>query len=622
MRRKKSNISDIEVVNMTIFEYGEYEIKYNKPDNLVEMFEISAAKYPNNLLIGEKDAAGEYQWVTYGQIAKRIDNLRAGLAGLGLKAGEAAGIVANNRKDWLVGEIATQGLGAAWVPMYEKELLNTWKYIIKDAAVKILFVSKPEIYEKIKDFPKEIPTLKHIYIIDSTGENTMASLEAKGAAKPVPAIHPKPSDIAVLIYTSGTTGEPKGVLLSHGNLSSNVIAGSAWFPILTEKSRSISMLPWAHSFGITAELHAFTSKGASIGIMGSIETLVEDMPKVQPTFMITVPRIFNKVYNGVNAKMKEEGGIKLTLFNMALAAAKAKRETGKASFKYKLLDKVVFKKIRAKFGGMLEAAVTGSAPMNIDIAKFFIDIGIPTYDAYGMSETSPAITMNSPLMGNKLGSVGKPVIQTKVVIDRSRTGEDAEDGEILCFGPQCMVGYHNKPDKTKEVIVEMNGMRGVRTGDRGRLDDDGFLYITGRFKEEYKLENGKYVHPESLELEMKVLPWVLNCVVYGAGKEYNVALVVPDLKLLQHMADELNLSVKAEELFDTSNPAAQKFEELLSLELQNHLKKTFGGYEIPRKFAFIKEDFSLENGMLTQTMKLKRRVVMEKYEAMLEALYK
>jgi long-chain acyl-CoA synthetase len=606
---------------MTIFEYGEYKIVYDKPDNLVEMFENSAKKYPNNLLIGEKDATGVYQWVTYSQIAERVNNLRAGLASLGLKAGEKAGIIANNRKEWLVGEIATQGLGAAWVPMYEKELLATWKYIIKDAAVKILIVSKPEIYEKIKDFPKDIPTLKHIFIIDSTGDNSMAALEKKGAEKPIAAIYPKPTDIAVLIYTSGTTGEPKGVLLSHGNLSSNIIAGTAWFPILTEKSRSISMLPWAHSFGITAELHAFVSKGASVGIMGSVETLIEDMPKIQPTFMITVPRIFNKVYNGVQAKMKEAGGLKYKLFLMALAAAKIKRETGVAGFKYHLLDKVVFKKIRARFGGMLEAAITGSAPMNIEIAKFFIDIGIPTYDAYGMSETSPAITMNSPLMGNRLGSVGKPVMYTKLVIDRSRTGEDSEDGEILCFGPQCMVGYHNKPDKTAEVIVEMNGMRGVRTGDRGRLDDEGFLFITGRFKEEYKLENGKYVHPDSIELEIKVLPWVLNTFIYGAGKEYNVAIIVPELTVLQKLADELNLSVKAEELFDGQNPAGVKLQELLGLELQNHLKKTFGGYEIPRKFLFIKEDFSLENGMLTQTMKLKRRVVLEKYGPALEKLY-
>jgi long-chain acyl-CoA synthetase len=606
---------------MAIFEYGEYSNVYDAPDNLVDIFENSVSRYASNLLIGEKDGAGVYQWVTYSQIGARVNNLRAGLSAIGIKAGDTVGIIANNRKEWLIGEMATQGLGAAYVPMYEKELVSMWNYIIKDAAIKVLFVSKPDVLEKVKNFPAEIPTLKHIFLIEGTGENSMEALEKKGAGKPVPSIKPKPTDVAVLIYTSGTTGEPKGVLLSHGNLAENVKGGLTWFPNLTEKSRCISMLPWAHSFGITADLHGFVLRGGSIGIMGSVETLIDDLLKIQPSFMITVPRIFNKVYNGVWAKMREEGGLKLKLFEAALAAAKLKRETGKVSLKYKILDKIVLKKIRARFGGQLANAVTGSAPMNVEIAKFFIDVGIPTYDAYGLSETSPAITINSPLMGNRLGSVGKPILKTKVVIDRSRTGEAGDDGEIICFGPQCMIGYHNKPEKTKEVIVEMNGMRGVRTGDRGRLDDEGFLFITGRFKEEYKLANGKYIHPESLELEMKVLPWILNAVVTGAGHEYNVALIVPDLKLLEHLAAGMKLTVKPKDLFDSSNPEAGKFKELLTAEVQNHLKKTFGSYEIPQKFEFVLEDFTVDNGMLTQTMKLKRQVVMDKYGDKLEKLY-
>ena len=607
---------------MAIFEYGEYSNTYEAPDNLVDFFESSASKYANNPLIGEKDAAGVYQWVTYAQIAERANNLRAGMAAMGVGVGDTVGIIAQNRKEWLIAEIATQGLGAAFVPMYEKELVSMWKYIIKDASIKVMLVSRADILEKIKDFPAEIPTLKHIYLIEGTGENTMAALEKKGAAKPVPSRKPKYSEVAVLIYTSGTTGEPKGVLLSHGNMAENVKAGLAWFPNLTEKSRCISMLPWAHSFGITADLHAFILRGASIGIMGSVETLIDDLPKIQPTFMITVPRIFNRVYNGVWAKMREEGGLKLKLFEAALEAAKQKRETGKASLKYKILDKIVLAKIRARFGGRLENAVTGSAQMNVEIAKFFIDVGIPTYDAYGLSETSPAITINSPLMGNRLGTVGKPINKTKVVIDRSRTGDTGDDGEILCFGPQCMIGYHNKPEQTKEVIVEMNGMRGVRTGDRGRLDEDGFLYITGRFKEEYKLANGKYIHPDTIEREMKILPWILNAVITGAGHEYNVGLIVPDMNLLKQKAEQMNLSVDPKAIFDSSNPAGQKFKERLTEEVQNHLKKTVGSYEIPRKFQFVMEDFTLDNGMLTQTMKLKRRVVMDKYGDVLESLYK
>ena len=607
---------------MAIFDYGEYNNVYDPPDNLVDLFEQSATKYGNNLFIGEKDVAGVYQWVTYSQIATRINHLRAGLFAAGVRAGDRVGIIANNRKEWFIGEIAVQGLGAAYVPMYEKELVSMWTYIIKDAGVKVLLVSRQEILEKVKDLPAEIPTFEKIFLIEGTGGNTMAALEQKGAEAPVPSVKPRPTDVALLIYTSGTTGDPKGVLLSHGNLAENVKAGLAWFPNLTEKSRCISMLPWAHSFGITADLHAFMIRGGSIGIMGSVETLIGDLPKIQPSFMTTVPRIFNKVYNGIWAKMREEGGLKLTLFEAALAASKMRRETGKTSLKYKVLDKIVLKKIRDRFGGCLENAVTGSAPMNVEIAKFFIDVGIPTYDAYGLSDTSPAVTINSPLMGNRLGSVGKPINKTKVVIDRSRTGEDSDDGEIICFGPQCMIGYHNKPAQTKEVIVERDGMRGVRTGDRGRLDDDGFLYITGRFKEEYKLANGKYVHPETIELEIKVLPWVLNAVVAGAGQEYNVGLIVPDMKLLEHLAAELRLSVEPKDLFDPTNPAGRKFKDLLTAEVQNHLRKSIGSYEIPRKFSFILDDLTLDNGMLTQTMKLKRRVVMEKYGDMLGSLYK
>jgi long-chain acyl-CoA synthetase len=606
---------------MAIFEYGEYSNVYDPPDNLVDIFENSVSQYANNSFIGEKDSDGVYQWVTYKQVATRVNNLRAGLSAIGVKAGDTVGIIASNRKEWFIGEQATQGLGAAYVPMYEKELLSMWDYIVKDAAIKVLFVSKPEILEKVKDFPAKIPTLKQIILIEGSGENSMEALEKKGAARPVPSIKPKHSNVAVLIYTSGTTGEPKGVLLSHGNLAENSKAGCAWFPNVTEKTRSINILPWAHSYGITVDLHNVILVGASVGIMGSVETLIDDLPKVQPAFMAAGRRIFNKVYNGVWAKMREEGGLKLKLFEAALAAAKLKRETGKVSLKYKILDKIVLKKIRARFGGRLESANTGSATMNVEIAKFFIDVGIPTYDGYGLSETAPVITANSPLMGNRLGSVGKPLNKTKVVIDRSRTGMDSEDGEIICFGPQCMIGYHNKPEQTKEVIVEMNGMRGVRTGDRGRLDDDGFLYITGRFKQEYKLANGKYIHPETVEQDMKLLPWILNAVITGAGHDYNVALIVPDLKLLEHLAAEMKLSVKPKDLFDPSNPDGRKFKDLLATKVQTHLKKTLGGYEIPQKFEFILEDFTVDNGMLTQTMKLKRQVVMEKYGDKLEKLY-
>lgn len=357
--------------------------------------------------------------------------------------------------------------------------------------------------------------------------------------------------------------------------------------------------------------------GGATGIMGAVETVVDDMGKVRPTILIAVPRVFNKVYSGIHNTMIEKGGLAQFLFNTAKKEAEKKRITGKASIKLKILDKLVFSKIRDRFGGRLKEAITGSAAMNPEIAQFFIDIGIPTYDCYGLTETTPAMTINSPA-GHRLGSVGRAIDKVTVVIDKSMVGEDSEDGEILCFGPNVMQGYHNKPEKTAEVTVSDPKLGiGFRTGDRGRLDEDGFLFITGRFKEEYKLENGKYVHPVSLEEDIKLNSYVINAMLYGDGKPYNVCLVVPDFDALKPIYDEMGLGDKSPEDLIKE----ERVQDFIKTEITNHLKKTYGGYEIPKKFIFLPKDFSIENGMLTQTMKLKRRNVYEKYLDQLEALY-
>ncbi|MEZ4566131.1 MAG: AMP-binding protein [Desulfobacterales bacterium] len=304
--------------------------------------------------------------------------------------------------------------------------------------------------------------------------------------------------------------------------------------------------------------------------------------KVRPTMLIAVPRVFNKVYASIHNMMREKGGLAEKLFNAAKQEAEKKRKTGKSSLKLKILDKVVFGKIRARFGGRLKEAVTGSAAMNPEIAQFFIDIGIPTYDCYGLTETTPAMTMNSPA-ANKLGTVGRPIEKVTVEIDKSLTGEDSDDGEIICYGPNVMQGYHNKPEKTAEVIVNDPKLgRGFRTIDRGRLDEDGFLHITGRFKEEYKLENGKYVHPASLEEDIKLNDYALNAMLYGDGKPYNVALVVPDFDALKPVAEKMNLGGKSPEALIKD----KKIQDFISQEITAHLRKTYGGYEIPKKFIF------------------------------------
>jgi long-chain acyl-CoA synthetase len=597
-----------------------YPYELEKPDNLVEFLERSVAKYPDHPLFGTKNVSGTYDWVTYREVGRRVDNLRGGLTRQGIGKGDAVGLIANNRVEWAVAAFAAYGLGARFIPMYESELLHVWEYIITDSAVKVLLVSKQEIYDKIKNFTGKIPTLQKIFVIDATGPGTMTELESVGQENPMPSLHPNPDDIAVLIYTSGTTGDPKGVLLSHGNFTSNSHAGRKFYPELNANSRTLSILPWAHSFGQTAELYTMIQLGGSIGFMEKPTTIVSDMAQVRPTFLIAVPRVFNKIYDTLWSKMNEMGGFKKSLFVMGVESAKKRRELAKqgqsdfmTNLKFKIADQLVFHKIRDMFGGRMLGSMTGSAAMNKEISLFFFDMGIPLYDCYGMTETSPAITMNGSV-AFKFGTVGRPIEKVKVVIDRSVVEEGAEDGEIICYGPNVMKGYHNKPEQTKEVMTTDGG---VRTGDRGRLDEDGYLYITGRIKEQFKVENGKFVFPASLEEDICLVPAVQNAVIYGDNRPYTICLIVPDFFVLEKYAEKHNLPADIKTLIQRKD-----VQDMMANEITSSLKGKYGSYEIPKKFLFVTEIFTLENGMLTQTMKLKRRVVLTKYMDQIEALYK
>lgn len=590
---------------------------YKHPTNLVDLFEDTVKKFPNRPWIGEQNAEGEYEWTSYKEASDRIDHLRAGLAEIGIGKDDSVGLIIDNSLEWAIIAFATYGLGARLVPMYQKELEKIWRYIVEDSNVKVLFVADKGILEKTKHYKDEIETLENIYIIrgEKEGKNTMSALEELGSENSISSVKPHWSDIACLIYTSGTTGDPKGVLLSHGNFTTNVRAAHAGFPDTNKEDVSFGILPWAHSFGQTGELYHETYFGGSVGLMKSVDSLTTDIVKVKPTILVAVPRIFNKVYAGIHNKLEEEG--KGHLLEMAKQAAAKKRNGEKRGLKERLITWIVFKKIRKLFGGRLRYAITGSAVMNPEIAQFFIDVGIPTFDCYGLTETTPALTMNTPTE-NKLGTVGKAIKDVTVVIDKSRVGEDSEDGEIICFGPNVMQGYYNKPNKTAEVIVEDEDLgRGVRTGDRGRLDENGFLYITGRFKEEYKLENGKYVHPASIEGELKLVPYIANAFVYGDGKPYNVGIIFPDFAFLEKYAIDNDIDFNENKALINN----QKVQEFLGKEAIKQLQGNFGGYEIPKKWLFIDEDFTVENGMLTQTMKLKRRNVLKNYGDQIKTLY-
>jgi len=592
---------------------------YDKPDNLVELIEDSISRFADQPMFGTPDAHGDYTWATYGEVGARIDALRSGLPQLGIGAGDAVGVIVNNCVEWAITAFASFGLGARFIPMYPNELVQVWQHIIKDAGIKVLLVANEEILQKVQDFRAEIPDLQHLIIIQGSGGDTMVELEAKGRKNPVPSIHPKPEDIAVLIYTSGTTGAPKGVLLSHGNFTSNVIAARVLFPQLDSESRSLSILPWAHSYGQTAELYTFTSMGASIGFIRDVTTMAEDLVKAAPTFLIAVPRVFNKIYDGMWTKINAAGGLARKLFVMGLDAAaqcRSLEKHGQSTFwpalKYKLIDAIVFKKIRQRFGGRLQASLTASAMMNLKVQQFFNDIGLPVYDCYGLTETSPAVTMNCP-EAKKPGSVGRPIDKVRVEIDNSASPDGSEDGEVVVYGPNVMQGYHNQPEATREVITSDGGFR---TGDLGRLDEEGFLFITGRIKEQYKLENGKYVFPVALEEEIQLAPWVENALIYGEGRHHNICIVVPDLLQLEPWARKHGLSGSPQKLIE--HPDVRT---LIETSIMDHLKGKFGGYEIPRKFIVVSEAFSVDNGLLTQTLKLKRRKVIERYNVKIEEAY-
>ncbi|PKN52681.1 MAG: long-chain fatty acid--CoA ligase [Deltaproteobacteria bacterium HGW-Deltaproteobacteria-13] len=590
----------------------------DKPDNVVEILEQSVAKFPKRPFLGTKNKQKQYDWTTYEDFGKRVDNVRSGLQQLGIQKDDAVGIISNNSEDWAVCFFASSGLAARFVPMYEAELVQTWKYIIADANVKVLFIAKKEIYDKIKDFTTSLPALKKVIIIEGEGPDTLAELEKKGAAMKVKSVRPDHTTICILIYTSGTTGDPKGVLLCQHNITSNANATVAAYPNVNENDCSLSILPWAHVYGL-GELITFCRLGASVGLAEKASTVVEDIMLVKPTFLTAVPTIFNRVYDGLWTKMNEEGGLPKKLFVMGVESAKKKRELaaeGKSCFmtnlKFKIADAMVFSKVREKLGGRLKGSMTGSAAMNVDISHFFWDIGIPLYDAYGLTETSPGVSLNGPTK-YKLGSVGPIMKNYKVVIDKSMVDPDAKDGEVVVYGPNVMQGYHNKPEATKAVMTPDGGFR---TGDRGRLDEDGFLFITGRLKEQYKLENGKYVFPAAIEEDIRLNHYIENAMIYGEGRAYNVCIVIPDFVALGKWAEKNNLPKEPAQLVQRD-----EMKSFLTNEILNSIKGKYGGYEIPKKFIFLGEPFSLQNGTLTQTMKLKRRVVSERLKNQIDALY-
>ena len=581
--------------------------------NLVELYQRACAQYADREILGAKKD-GKWQWLTYRQFRGLVDDARAGLASLGIEPGDRVAYIGDNSVEWAVAAYATYGLAACFVPMYQAQRPSEWQFILQDCAARAVFVANDATFDAIGAMRASLPELRHVIGL-SRPEGATGSwrdLLAAGAARPVPARSPDPQAVAGFIYTSGTTGKPKGARLSHRNITSNIEAIHQLYDF-SPNERYLSFLPWAHSYGQTVELHSVFSWGTSLAINDELPKLLSNLVEVKPTVLVAVPRIFNRIYDAVTHELgtRPELVQKIVQHGLAQALKRTRGEPMSALDKLELAldDKLIFQKIRDKFGGRLRYAFTGSASISRHVIEFIDALGIEVYEGYGLTETSPVVTTNSP-GHRKFGSVGRVLPGVRVEIDTSVT-DDHKSGEIIVYGPNVMLGYHNRPEENAAAMMPDGGLR---TGDLGYLDADGYLYITGRIKEQYKLENGKYVMPSALEETLKLSPFISNVMIHGDGRPYNVALVVPDAQAVRGWAQKQGLTLPENICTD------DRVRDLVVSEIAR-LSEDFKGFEKPRAVTLVGEDFTIGNGLLTPTLKLKRRDVLSRHGNLIDDLY-
>ncbi len=581
--------------------------------NLVELYQRACAQYADREILGAKKE-GKWQWLTYRQFRGLVDDARAGLAGLGIEPGDRVAFIGDNSVEWAVAAYATYGLAAAFVPMYQAQRPSEWQFILQDCSARAVIVANEATYDAIGGMRASLPELRHVIGVTRPdgAPGSWRSLLAAGAARPVPARSPDPQSVAGFIYTSGTTGKPKGVRLSHRNITSNIEAIHQLYDF-SPSDRYLSFLPWAHCYGQTVELHMMFSWGTSLAINDELPRLLANMAEVKPTVLVAVPRIFNRIYDAVTREFASRPELvqKIVQHGLAQALKRTRGEPMTALDKLELAldDRLIFQKIRDKFGGRLRYAFTGSASISRHVMEFIDALGIEVYEGYGLTETSPVATTNSP-GHRKFGSVGRVLPGVRVEIDTSVT-DDHKTGEILVYGPNVMLGYHNRPDENAAAMMPDGGLR---TGDLGYLDADGYLYVTGRIKEQYKLENGKYVMPSALEETLKLSPFIANVMIHGDGRPYNVALVVPDAQAVRGWAQKQGLTLPDDVCTD------DRVRELVVSEIER-LSGDFKSFEKPRAVALVSEDFTIGNGLLTPTLKLKRREALARHGKIIDELY-
>ncbi len=582
--------------------------------NLVELFQHAVHSYADRQAFGVLKGK-EWVWTTYAELDQLVTQCRAGLALLGVGRGDRVGVIADNRLEWVIAAHATFQRRAIYVPMFEAQVDSELKYILADSGCKVCIVANSSVATRVGAIREDLLDLAHVVNMEGAPDDptSFTNLLARGAERAITGRTPSPTDVATLIYTSGTTGEPKGVRLTHGNLASNTAALSEMRDYGPDP-RTMAFLPWAHVFGGCVELNLAFALGASVAICKNADQLFEEMPRVRPTTLYAVPRIWQQIYQDIQRELAKETDMGRNMFEQGLRLRAKQARSERLSLSEKMLlnlsDKLVIGKLKAQLGGRLRLAFSGAAPLPAEVAEFLHAIGVTIHEGYGLTESSGSSTTN-PAGAVRFGSVGKPVPNTTITIDRAAySGDDPRQGEVIIHGPGVMAGYHNRPEDTAAALTADGGLR---TGDVGHLDDDGYLYITGRVKELYKLNSGRYVAPVPLEEKLKLSPFISNCMVYGSGQPYNVALIVADVPALAAY-----FGGDARPVQDLlSEPRTRRlFEE----EIHKH-SRDFRTFELVRNFWIEMEPFTRENGMLTPTFKLRRDNVCKRYEGKLLSLY-
>jgi long-chain acyl-CoA synthetase len=570
---------------------------------------LQLKKYPKKDALAAKEN-GEWRLYSTQEYVDLANSFSKGLIAMGINPGDKIALISNNRPEWNIADIGILQVGAIGVPVYPTISENDYKFIFNDAEVKLCIVSDQDLYNKVIAVKAEIPTLQEVYSFNKLSDvKHWTEIIKAGAAIPQEEVEKRKeaiteNDLATIIYTSGTTGLPKGVMLSHKNIVSNTTACIERLPC-DENSSGLSFLPICHIYERMI-LYLYQIKGVSIYFAESLETIKDNIVEVRPHVFTAVPRLLEKVYDGIVTKGTEAGGIKAAIFRWALKLTESYEYGMKPGFMRKLADKLVYSKIRAKLGGRIEAVASGSAALQPRLARFFNAIGIPTFEGYGLTETSPVVSVNSKATGVVFGSVGRVLDGVQVKI--------AEDGEILTKGPNLMIGYYKRPDLTAEVI-DADGW--FHTGDIGEMKD-GFLKITDRKKEIFKTSGGKYVAPQPIENKLKESRFIEQAMVVGENEKFPAALIVPAFAFVKEWAKAkgINIGETNEEIIKNSEVIARIKEEI------NTTNKSLGQWEMLKKFELLPAEWAIDKDELTPTLKLKRKVIMRNYETQVKKIYR